>query len=42
MHMLGIRGSRRGPGVWTPLEDHKPIGFFGNFGPGPLKINKAI
>ena len=30
-----------GQGVWTPLENHKNIGFLGNTGPDPLKNHKA-
>ena len=29
-----------GQGVWTPLKNHKNIGFSSNTGPDPLKITK--
>ena len=30
-----------GQGVWTPLKNHKNIGFISNIGQGPLKNHKA-
>ena len=34
-------GSRRGgQGVWTPLKNHRNIGFSSNTGPDPLKITR--
>ena len=30
-----------GQGVWTPLENHKNIGFLGNTGPDPQINHKA-
>ena len=30
-----------GGGVWTPLKNHKNIGFLRNSGPDPLKIYEA-
>ena len=30
-----------GTGVWTPLKNHKNIGFLSNTGPDPLKNHKA-
>ena len=38
MHAMG--GSRGGKGVWTPLKNHKNIGFPSNIDPDPLKITK--
>ena len=36
-HGLYMGGSREGQGVWTPLKNHKNIGFFSNMGPDPRK-----
>ena len=33
-------GGLGGEGVWTPLKNHKNIGFSSNIGPDPLKISK--
>ena len=40
-HMNGMRGSTGGTGDWTPLKNHKNIGFLSNTGPDPLKNHKA-
>ena len=40
-HMCGSRGGGGGQGVWTPLKNHKNIGFPSNTGLDPLKNHKA-
>ena len=36
-----MRGSRRGEGVWTPMNYHKNLGFLSITGPEPLENHKA-
>ena len=37
----GGGGGGGGRGVWTPLKNHKSIGFLSNTDPDPLKNHKA-
>ena len=39
--MVHVGIQRGGPGVWTPLKNHKNIGFLCNSGPDPLKNYEA-
>ena len=38
---MGGGGGGGGQGVWTPLKNHKNVGFLSNTGPDPLKNHKA-
>ena len=38
--IIHVRIQRGGQGVWTPLKNHKDIGFLSNTGQDPLKITK--
>ena len=40
MFRLQGRIQRGGQGAWTPLKNHKNIGFHSNTGPDPLKKHK--
>ena len=37
-----LGSGREGQGVWTPLKNHKVIGFSKQYCPGSLKNHKAI